>query len=162
MDVKQGREVDTFDAYGSNISVTSTTWLVAKRLRNGEWLIVATNRSDPNQAFNNYRKRWGIECLFGDAKTRGLNIEDTHITNPEKLASLIVIVMLTITWAYRCATKAMGVKAISRKSHRRREKSRFRIGLDALRDWIANQPTKAAHAWAQNAPRSSLMTPRHI
>ncbi|MER8785976.1 hypothetical protein NKH60_33230 [Mesorhizobium sp. M1006] len=36
--------------------------------------------------------------MFGDAKTRGLNLEDTHITNPEKLASLIVIVMLAITW----------------------------------------------------------------
>ncbi|MFI0849791.1 IS4 family transposase, partial [Mesorhizobium sp. IMUNJ 23232] len=82
--------------------------LVAKRLANGEWLIIATNRPDPKQALNDYRKRWGIECMFGDAKTRGLNIEDTHITDPEKLASLIVIIMLAITWAYRCATHSMG------------------------------------------------------
>ncbi|WP_168880246.1 IS4 family transposase, partial [Rhizobium sp. P28RR-XV] len=77
--------------------------LAAKRL-DDEWLIVATNRNDPKQALNDYRKRWGIECLFGDAKTRGLNMEDTHITNPDKLASLLVILILAITWAYRCAT----------------------------------------------------------
>ncbi|WP_352822036.1 transposase [Mesorhizobium sp. M0410] len=67
---------------------------------------------DPKQALNDYRKRWGIECLFGDTKTRGLNLEDTHITNPEKFASLIVVVvvMLAITWAYRCATQTHGHK----------------------------------------------------
>lgn len=86
-------------------------------------MIVATNRTDANQALNDYRKRWAIECLFGDAKARGLNIEDTHITNPDKLASLLVIVMLAITWAYRYATKTMGMKAIPRKSHGRRHKS---------------------------------------
>ena len=32
-----------------------------------------------------YRKRWAIECLFGDAKTRGLNLEDTRLTSPASL-----------------------------------------------------------------------------
>jgi hypothetical protein len=131
--------------------------LAAKRLGIGEWLIVATYRCDPKQALSDFRKRWGIECLFGDTKTRGLNLEDTHITNPEKLASLIVVVMLAITWAYRCATSAMDMKAIPRKSHGRREKSWFRIGLDALRDWILNSPKAAAQAWLDTAPRRSMM-----
>lgn len=55
--------------------------------------------------------------------------------------------MLAITWAYRCATQTMGMKAIPRKSHGRREKSWFRIGLDALGDWIINSPKAAANAW---------------
>lgn len=158
---RQGKALCQGRINGTAGSTRQAVHLAAKHLRNGEWLILTTNRPDPERALNDYRKRWGIECLFGDAKTRGLNIEDTHITNPDKLASLIVIVMLAITWAYRCATKAMGMKAIPRKSHRRREKSWFRIGFDALRDWIANQPAKAVQAWAQNVPRSSLMTPKH-
>ena len=133
--------------------------LVAKHLGKGEWLIVATNRPDPGQALNDYRKRWGIECLFGDTKTRGLNIEDTHITNPDKLASLIVVVMLAITWAYRCATQTMGMKAIPRKSHGRRGKSWFRIGLDTLRNWIANAPQAAANAWARKTHQKALSPP---
>ena len=47
----------------------------AKRLGDGQLLIVATNgRAD--KALKAYRKRWQIECLFGDSKTRGLNMED--------------------------------------------------------------------------------------
>lgn len=133
--------------------------LAAKRL-DDEWLIVATNRNDPRQALNDYRKRWGIECLFGDAKTRGLNIEDTHITDPRKLASLIVILILAITWAYRCATQAMGMKAIPRKSHGRRHKSWFRIGFDALREWIIYKPEKAITAWTEKTPRRQIIKPR--
>jgi len=130
--------------------------LAAKRLADGEWLIVATNRPDPKQALNDYRKRWGIECLFGDAKTRGFNIEDTHITNPDKLATLIVVIMLATTWTYRCATQVMGMKAIPRKSHGRRQKSWFRIGLDALRDWMINMPKAAADSWLAKVPRTSF------
>lgn len=158
---QQGKVICQGRINGMAGSMRQPVHIVAKRLSNGEWLIVATNRPDPNQALNDYRKRWGIECLFSDAKTRGLNIEDTHITNPEKLASLIVIVMLAITWAYRCATKTMGMKAIPRKSHGRRHKSWFRIGLDALRDWIANQPAKAAQAWTENIPRRAFSQPKY-
>ena len=147
---------------GSLAATSEAVCLVAKRLGNGEWLIVATNRGDPKQALNDYRKRWGIECLFGDTKTRGLNIEDTHITNPDKLASLIVIIMLAITWAYRCATKTMGMKAIPRKSHGRRQKSWFRIGCDALRDWMSNHPKEAANAWNAKAPRRPLLAENQI
>jgi len=41
----------------------------------------------------------------------------------------------------------MGRKAISRKRHGRREKSWFRTGLDALRNWILHQHDQALNAW---------------
>lgn len=86
------------------------------------------------------------------AKTCGLNIEDTDITHPHKLATLPVIVMLSLTWAYRCATRTMGLKAIARKSHGRRRKSWFRIGLDSLANCINNQPIEAEYACTQKIP----------
>jgi len=133
----------------------------AKRLRDNEWLIVVTNRDDdPRQALNDYRKRWAIECLFGDAKTRGLNLEDTRIRSHDKLSCLLVVVTLAMVWAYRCATKTMGMKAIRRKTHGRREKSWFRLGLDALRNWIINAPQKAADAWLQNAQNKPQPKPK--
>lgn len=127
--------------------------LVAKRIKGGEALVVAARIHTPGRALSLYRRRWRIECLFGDAKTRGFNIEDTHITDPGKLATLLVVVSLAVTWAYRCATRTMGTKNIRRKSHGRREKSWFRIGLDSLRNWIVQQPDKAIHAWTQTCPR---------
>ena len=97
--------------------------VAAKRIKGSELLIVATNLGEGVSGLNLYRKRWGIECLFADAKIRGLNIEDTHITDPDKLANLLIVVALAVTWAHRCATLAMGRSAIRRKAHGRREKS---------------------------------------
>ena len=54
----------------------------------GEWLIVVSNLP-PRRALAAYRKRWAIECMFGDAKTRGLNLEDTRLTDPRKLDLLM-------------------------------------------------------------------------
>ena len=100
-----------------------------RKLRDGELLLVATNIPAPKNALRLYRKRWGIECLFADAKTRGFNIEDTHITGHAKLATLLAVVALAMTWACRCASHAMGRKAIRKKSHKRRGKSWFRLGV---------------------------------
>lgn len=130
--------------------------IAAKRLANDQWLIVATNRQEAKQALNLYRRRWGIECLFADAKTRGLNLEDTRLRHPDKLNTLLILVTLAMTWAYRCATRKMTMKAIARKTHGRRERSWFRTGLDALRKWIVNDPDKAIYAWTQMAPKQPL------
>lgn len=131
----------------------------AKRIKGGELLIVATNLDDAGRGLNLYRKRWGIECMFADAKTRGFNIEDTHITEPDKLATLLVLVALAVTWAYRCATRVMGRGAIRKKGHGRREKSWFRTGLDALRNWIIHYPGRALNAWACKCPRRIIKAP---
>jgi hypothetical protein len=133
---------------------------IAKQLKTDEWLIIATNRPDARQALNDYRRRWAIECLFGDAKTRGLNVEDTRLRSPDKLACLLVIVTLAMTWAYRCATACMGMKAIIRKTHGRREKSWFRIGFDTLRTWIANHDPRGIQAWKEKCPKRTCIPMR--
>jgi hypothetical protein len=48
----------------------------ARPLAEGGWLIVATNVGT-TAAIDAYRRRWAIECLFSDAKTRGFNMEET-------------------------------------------------------------------------------------
>jgi DDE family transposase len=135
-------------------------WLdfAAKRLGTGEKLVIATNTGNPGAALNAYRKRWGIECLFADTKTRGFNIEDTHLTDPTKIATLLAVVTLACIWAYRSATATMGRRAPRQKTHGRKEKSWFRIGMDAMRRAIIHQPEKAIRAWEQNWPKRSLKT----
>jgi hypothetical protein len=83
--------------------------IAAKPLGEG-WLIVASNRP-ARSALDLYRKRWAIECLFGDAKTRGLNMEDTRLTCPRKLALLMAIVALALAWALCTATRILGTRA---------------------------------------------------
>ena len=128
----------------------------AKRIRGKESLIIATNMEHPRSALRLYRRRWAIECLFSDAKTRGFNIEDTHITDSAKLSTLLGIVTLAVTWAHRCATRVMGRKPIRRKTHKRLEKSWFRTGFDALRRWIIYDPDDALKAWQTTIPKRSV------
>ena len=127
-----------------------------KQIKDGELLLVATNISEPKRALNLYRKRWGIECLFADAKTRGFNIEDTHITDPAKLITLLAVIALAMTWANRCASQIMGGKGIRRKVHRRRGKSWFRTGFDTLRRWLLHDPEQAIKAWQRTCPKRSF------
>ena len=123
-----------------------TLGFAAKRLKGGELLIVAAS-TDAHHALTAYRKRWSIECLFGDAKTRGLNLEDTRITNPRKLAMLLAIVAISIAWSSITAAKIIGRGAMTRKSHGYFAKSWFRTGFDALRNRLRHDPDHAIKPW---------------
>jgi len=124
----------------------------AKRLVGGNILVVATN-TNPQTALEAYRKRWLIECLFADSKKRGLNMEDTRLSNPKKLNTLLVVMALAMAWAYACATASQGTKPIRTKKHGYRYKSWFRIGFDQLRKWILHKPDKVADIWKNICPK---------
>jgi hypothetical protein len=122
----------------------------AKPLPGGEWLIIATNAT-PRFALDAYRKRWAIECLFGDAKTRGLNLEDTRLTDPRKLGLLMGLVALAIAWAARAARDLLGTRWPKRKSHGYLAKSWFRTGFDRIRNLLRSDPLKAVDPWRRIA-----------
>jgi len=61
---------------------------IAARPLRDDWLIVVTN-VEAQIALRTCRKRWAIKSLFGDARTRGLNMEDTRLTDPRKLGLLM-------------------------------------------------------------------------
>ena len=131
--------------FAGRLPETATPVRVAiKQLKTDEWLIVMTNADNAAAALNAYRKRWRIECLFGDAKTRGLNLEDTRITDPGKLATLLGILALAISRR----------RAIARKTHGRGEKSWFRVGLDALRTSLHASCERALSAWTNRRQRT--------
>jgi hypothetical protein len=98
-----------------------------------ETIIVATNRTG-HDALATYRKRWAIESLFGNTKTRGLNFEDTRLTDPAKLDLLTAIVALAIAWSVRAARTVLGNTAPPRKAHGYLAKSYFKTGFTYLRN----------------------------
>lgn len=149
------RRVTTWSGWLNGMEQTPDHQLsfAARRIRGADLIIIATNTGNPARALNAYRKRWGVECLFADAKTRGFNIEDTHLVDPGKISTMLAVLALAITWAYRCATQKMGRRAIARRTHGRREKSWFRIGFDTLRNWIIHHPDKAINSWAKTCPK---------
>src|SRR5262245_6229338 len=41
-----------------------------------------------------------IESLFGALKSRGFNLEDTHLKDSERLSRLLALLALAFTWAF--------------------------------------------------------------
>jgi Transposase DDE domain len=107
------------------------------------------------------RKRWQIECLFGDTKTRGFNMEDTRLTQPAKLSLLLALVALAMAWSRGCASAGKGKQDIKRASHGYRRKSWFRTGFDTLRHWINAQPERALESWDQCWRRAGKPVRKH-
>jgi hypothetical protein len=48
-----------------------------------------------------YGTRWPIESVFSDFKTRGFNLEQSHLIYADRLARLILILGLALHWAAR-------------------------------------------------------------
>ena len=97
-----------------------------------ESMIVVSNRFFSNP-LKIYRKRWGIETLFGCLKTRGFRIEDTHMTDVDKIEKLVFILALAFCWAYKTGEIEACQFAIVVKKHGRKAKSIFRLGLSLIR-----------------------------
>ena len=60
--------------------------IAAKPLKD-EWLIVVPN-VESKTARRTDRKRRAIDCLFGDSRTRGLNMEDTRLCSATSLVGV--------------------------------------------------------------------------
>jgi hypothetical protein len=146
--LRKCRGVRTFRAALGYDEARSPLWLnfAARRLDDGVLLIIASN-TPARAALAAYRKRWAIECLFGDTKTRGFNLEDTRLVTPRKLALLLGLVALAVAWAAKAAAILVGRKAPARKTHGYLAKSWFRIGFDQLRRLLRHDPAAAVEPW---------------
>lgn len=106
--------------------------VIASRTSDGELLILLTD-SRPQSALADYARRWGIETLFAALKTRGFNLESTHLRSSPKLDKLLSLLAIAFTWAMSTGLWLHQRRPIALKSHGRREVSLFRLGLDFLR-----------------------------
>ena len=83
-----------------------------------------------------------------------LNIEDTRLTCPRKLALLMAIVAIALTWAGRAAADLLGNREPERKSHGYLARSYFRIGLDHIRNLLRSDPVSATASWGNLTPKA--------
>jgi hypothetical protein len=92
------------------------------------------------------------ECLFGDIKTRGFNLEDTRLRDPRKRDPMIAITALATAWASKAAASVLGSATPKRKSHGYLGESWFRTGFDHIRHaldgkTVAVRPTQTDGAF---------------
>ena len=93
-------------------------------------IIVSFNKPDEAQAL--YKERWQIESAFKALKTSGFNIEDTHLTDIERISKLMALVLIAFAWVYRAGIYLDALKPIKIKKHGRRAKSLFKYGLNFI------------------------------
>ena len=69
------------------------------RKPDGDNVLVISNEQS-GKILLEYGERWKIETLFGILKTRGFRLEDTHLTDIDRISKLLSL--LTITSVRRC------------------------------------------------------------
>ena len=93
-------------------------------------IIVSFNKPDEAQSL--YKERWQIETAFRALKTSGFNIEDTHLTDIERINKLFALILVAFVWAYKIGIYLNSIWPIEIKKHGRKAKSIFKYGLNAL------------------------------
>lgn len=95
-------------------------------------LIIASEES--GKILQEYGERWKIETLFGILKTRGFRLEDTHLTEVERVSKLLSLLTIAVSWALLAGELESQLKPLKTKKHGRLEKSIFRVGFEILRN----------------------------
>ncbi len=133
------------------------------RLKTGELLALASSGKPPH-ALARYRRRWSIETLFANLKTQGFDMEATHLTDPKKLKTLLVLMAVAAALAAKTGAGAVRARPIPVKKHGRRAISHFAFGLTVLRKILARKISGQVIAFLHALvfrTQNLRQTPRH-
>src|SRR6266478_4848219 len=96
-------------------------------------LYLVSNMSSAEEAIDYYQKRFRIETFFSDQKSRGFNIQKSHLTDPQRLSRLLIASCLAYIWVVYLGSLCQkdGWQSII---HRRKrcDLSLFQLGLRLL------------------------------
>ena len=100
---KTGELATSGGNYFENVALTgkrvSTNIGIIRDPGHSEPWIIAMSAKPGYLTTLDYGKRWGIEPMFSDFKSRGFGIEQTQIHYPDRVARLILVMALALYWA---------------------------------------------------------------
>ncbi len=102
-----------------------------------EPLYLVSNMSVAEEAIRYYQKRFRIETFFSDQKSRGFNIQKSHIEDPQRLSRLLIATCLAYIWIVYLGSlcKSDGWQAMTHRRSRC-DLSLFRLGLQLLEHFL--------------------------
>jgi Transposase DDE domain len=110
------------------------------KLQKGEYLIIVSYDKQ-QQSLLHYKERWQIETMFKAFKTKGFHIEDTHLTDIDRIDKLVAVVSIAFTWAYKAGLYVhLYLKPIAIKKHQRKAYSFFKYGLNFIANALLIHP----------------------
>lgn len=131
----QNRPCQVYYNYPSSVYLDGVVvYLSGHRITGNEYFIVASWLY-PEQAQTVYRQRWQIETMFKAVKTKGFNLEDTQIKDPDRLHKLLCLLAIAYAWAY-----TIGIYIAKQKITRTTKYSFFSLGFRELQRAIIAQP----------------------
>jgi len=95
-------------------------------------LQVIISFNEPEESKSLYKQRWQIESAFKALKSSGFNIEDTHLTEMDRIEKLLSLLLIAFVWSYKIGLYLNTLKPISVKKHGRKAYSYFKFGLNSL------------------------------
>ncbi len=129
-------KINQYQFYHGIVNVNGQLcYLSASKIKNKQGIpelqiIVSFNKPDEAQTI--YKERWQIETAFKALKTSGFNIEDTHLTDIDRINKLFALVLIAFIWAYKAGIYLDSIVPIKIKKHGRKAKSLFKYGLTFL------------------------------
>lgn len=102
-------------------------------------IFLVTNFELADEAIYWYKKRFHIETFFSDEKSRGFYLDKSHLSDPQRLSTLMIAACLAYLWIIYLGLVALRkdwVKIIHRSD--RCDWSLFRLGLALLDHFLNN------------------------
>lgn len=86
------------DAYLTRRRVQTNIQMIRDDHAQEPWFIAMSAKPSVSTA-RAYAKRWGIECMFSDFKSRGFGLTQSQLRSSGKLNRLIMIMAIALYWA---------------------------------------------------------------
>lgn len=99
-----------------------------------EPIYLISSLDDSRKICQFYKKRFKIETLFSDQKSRGFHIHKSHIAKPERISRLLMAACLAYIWMIYLGMYVLhnDFRTLIDQPHRQ-DKSIFRLGMDWLK-----------------------------
>ena len=111
------------------------------------WLLIS-DRPAGKRRINEYGLRMRVEATFQDSKSRGWNVEASHVKDLAHLERLLLALFVAVWWVSHLAASCIHHGQRHRFDRRdRRDKSIFRLGRLWLLDILRRATNAAALTW---------------
>lgn len=92
---------------------------ISARLNDTNECIILVSNQFHRDPFSLYARRWMIENMFGKFKIKGFNLESTHLTKYNLLASLFTLIAIAYCYSCKIGSIANSIKPINIKKLKR-------------------------------------------
>lgn len=106
-----------------------------------EPIYLVTNMACVDEACHAYRRRFTIETFFSDQKSRGFNLQRSHLADPERVARFLMATCLAYIWIIYLGVELKNDPKLMRHLHRadRCDFSLFQLGLRLLKHLLLEE-----------------------